>query len=209
MQINIPRAALQAMTHLCTRNDIRYYLNGVMLETLANEARLVATDGSVMGVYRMTDCSFPEAERGQMILPLSAVDLALKAAAKTLPIQLQVTQGAAGPVHMLGAVAFTPVEGRFPDYRRAIPREVSGVATMIDPALLARFAKACDCLAPKAQTSPVRIGHNGVRNEKGGREDRGAIVECAGVPGFAGVVMPLRFEDVEYPKGAPAWVYER
>ena len=41
------------MTHIAAEQDIRYYLNGVMVEIGTQECRLVATDGHILAVYRL------------------------------------------------------------------------------------------------------------------------------------------------------------
>ena len=43
---------LKAAAMIAARRDIRYYLNGVLVEVFEKEARLVATDGHRMVIFR-------------------------------------------------------------------------------------------------------------------------------------------------------------
>lgn len=113
------------------QQDVRYYLNGLLLETTTEGIRAVATDG-----HRLALCDMPthqvessEVDPGnalerQVIVPrkgvqelmrlLSEDDSLVKLAFGTHHIQVD-----------LGSIRFTSklIDGRFPDYQRAIPRE--------------------------------------------------------------------------------------
>lgn len=184
--------------------DIRYYLNGLYLETGANGARLVGCDGHQLAVAKI-DGWYPASS---IIIPGSLV-----AAVKTK---------AKGPQHVMlefnegrqtykkdgdDKGAFIPrditltfgelttsakeLDGKYPEYRRVVPAEVDGTAAQFDPRLVNRVDKACAILGYKFF---VGIAPNG--NSSG----LSVIDE-----GFLVVTMPFKAEPN---KVSPSWVQE-
>ena len=51
--MQIPYKALKAISLFAPKNDIRYCLNGVLLDSTGDEVRLVATDGHCLALYRL------------------------------------------------------------------------------------------------------------------------------------------------------------
>lgn len=151
--------------------DVRYYLNGLFLETGSSGARLVATDGHQLAVAKI-DGSYPESA---IILPNS-----LFAAVKSKPKAPQqvtlefkegdrqyVKKGNVSGVFVprditlsFGEITTTSkeIDGKFPDYRRSVPGQVDGTTAQFDPRLVSRIDKACSILGYK---SFVGIAYNG------------------------------------------------
>jgi len=109
------------------QQDVRYYLNGMLLETGGNHLRAVATDG-----HRLALCQAKldgSVEEQQVIVPRKGV----------LELQrLMSGEGAVnielGPNHVriqLEGIRFTSklIDGRFPEYDRVIPKESSNELT--------------------------------------------------------------------------------
>jgi DNA polymerase-3 subunit beta len=105
------------------QQDVRYYLNGLLLETGAGQLRAVATDG-----HRLALCQADidgEVDEQQVIVPRKGV------------LELQRLMGGDGDLNIeLGAnhiriqldgIRFTSklIDGRFPEYERVIPKESS------------------------------------------------------------------------------------
>ena len=59
---------LHAMATLAAKKDIRYYLNGLLVEWNATTTRIVATDGHKMGIYNL-----PTLLSARILLPLRIV----------------------------------------------------------------------------------------------------------------------------------------
>lgn len=105
------------------QQDVRYYLNGMLLETDGLSIRAVATDG-----HRLAVC---ENELSENPLPTQQVILPRKG---VLELQRLLTgdetlQFEMGKNHLritVGDVRFTSklIDGRFPDYQRVIPTDV-------------------------------------------------------------------------------------
>lgn len=102
------------------QQDVRYYLNGLLLETDGTTLRAVATDG-----HRLALCEASLAEKAktsqQVIIPRKGI------------LELQRLLGSEGPLELsigtnhvraqIGDVRFTSklIDGRFPEYGRVIP----------------------------------------------------------------------------------------
>jgi DNA polymerase III sliding clamp (beta) subunit (PCNA family) len=97
---------LKAALLCASQEESRYYLRGVHLSTTGH---LVTTDGHRMFVARLTDR--PAAD---VIVPYSDVQAALKlAGARAQDIEVTADR--------IGQIAYTPVDGTFPDWRRVVP----------------------------------------------------------------------------------------
>ncbi|HZT03333.1 MAG TPA: DNA polymerase III subunit beta [Steroidobacteraceae bacterium] len=101
------------------QQDVRYYLNGLLLETHESVLRAVATDGHRLALCEM---ALPSAGKGgQVIVPRKGV------------LELQRILGTEGNVDLaigtnhvraqIGDIRFTSklIDGRFPEYSRVIP----------------------------------------------------------------------------------------
>lgn len=191
MQALIPRRLLAAVAPIAASQDIRYYLNGVFLEPTAGPTRLVATDGNMLAVAR-----FVGAEPGipAMIIPNAAVTHAIKS--KTDVVRLAHISG--NKWELAGCV-FEPVEGVYPDYRRAIPRGASGEAGAFNAELLGAFVKSGKALKQKG--API-LRQNG--------PESAALVHFYNEDDFIGVIMPMRHFTEKYPDpGVPTWGADR
>jgi len=102
------------------QNDVRYYLNGLMLETGKKYVRAVATDG-----HRLAMCEISiekqEVTSGQVIVPRKGVMELARLMGDGEEIQLDI-----GSNHVratLNGIRLTSklIDGRFPDYERVIP----------------------------------------------------------------------------------------
>jgi len=103
------------------QQDVRYYLNGMLLETSAKVLRSVATDG-----HRLALCEVELAEGAksgqQVIVPRKGV-LELQ---RILGNEDQILEVSIGSNHVrvqIGDIRFTSklIDGRFPEYGRVIP----------------------------------------------------------------------------------------
>ena len=186
MQVLIPRRHLAAALHTAGVTDIRYYLNGVFVEILDEEIRVVGVNGATLSVFRHS-IEPGSAAVCSAIIPRSAVELAIKDKSVMLALNLD------GANSRLGSIVFSPVEGRFPEYRRVIPATVSGEAAQFDPQFTAAFSKIAKSLG--SRSNPV-IRHNG---------EGSAIVQILGCEGFIGVMMPWRFTPACPDPGMPTW----
>ena len=114
------RELLEKTHFAMAQQDVRYYLNGLLLETGAGFVRAVATDG-----HRLALCELPLDDTGdqaqQVIIPRKGVLELQRLLGSGEEIQLAI--GSNHVQAVLGDIRFTSklIDGRFPDYERVIP----------------------------------------------------------------------------------------
>lgn len=146
MKTTIRVSTLKASVVCAARKDIRCYLNGVLLafrHGAVNRVEVVSSDGHVMSAFSepldYTDGA--QTANFDIIVPLSALTLALKGAGKR---DVLVFESLPDGRYALGDTIFSPVDGKYPDYRRAIRQETQPEDhVQCNPDLL---AKGLDCL---------------------------------------------------------------
>lgn len=147
MRITIDRNALKAVSRFAAKQDIRYYLQGVNIESNPLQTRLCATDGHTLAVHR-ADAKGDNEGSWTGILPLDAVTtlLKMKATHKTLkdaPIYATILESGEIRCDWVGqSIICRAVDGNFPDYRRVIPSTLDGLPCWINPDYLTRIVDA-------------------------------------------------------------------
>ena len=185
--LNIPLTILAAVAPFMAKKDVRFYLNGAMVETAAGGLRAVATDGHALAV-----CDSPGAGPAErLLIPREAVEWALKQKGEAVTLEWE---GFAGTlVNELGArIPVKLIDGRYPDYAAVIPllqadrTELAG----FDPEILVLVAKSAAGLKKyggAGRYPAVTLHGNGNNNapgfELGGLKDGLRVI---------GAVMPLR-----------------
>lgn len=105
-----------AMAH----QDVRYYLNGLLLELRGGRVRAVATDG-----HRLALCDAPlevGSVDNQVILPRKAVmELGRLLEASDEPVTLEISNSHLRVMLPNGSFTTKLIDGRFPDYERVMP----------------------------------------------------------------------------------------
>ncbi len=136
--ITVPQEVLAKLiekTHFSmAQQDVRYYLNGMLLETGGQHLRAVATDGHRLALSQ-AELDGPPLDEQQVIVPRKGV------------LELQRLIGGDGELDIelgsnhvriqLEGIRFTSklIDGRFPEYERVIPQESSN-EMMADRTLL-------------------------------------------------------------------------
>ena len=197
--VNIYRTKLKAASRFMAVQDVRYYLNGLLIESNDVKTRIVATDGHTLF------CGLIEYEKGDNvgsfagIMPADTVKaiLAWKATFKTAndaPVVLTTPDDPCGEhrAEWCGnVVIFRLIEGKFPDYTRVIPQSVSGLAGNYNPDYLAR-CKAAGIDLGNSKLYGINLTQNG---------DGPALVTFN--PQAFAVIMPIRGEPGDI--GAAEW----
>lgn len=103
------------------RQDVRYYLNGLLLEVTPQQVKAVATDGHRLAVAQLDTTTGIE-ESKSIIVPRKGV-LELARLLTSEDIQLKVRAGTNAVQMVIDDVRFSSklIDGRFPDYERVIP----------------------------------------------------------------------------------------
>lgn len=196
MQFSVTADTLKALTLIAAKGDQRYYLNGVCIDvavTGATEAVAVATDGHMLIAVPLQLDPDVTAAAGQYIIPRELIDglKARKGALATVKLDARSVT-----INVGGANITAPlIDGQYPDWRRVVPRTVTGLASQIDADYLHAMKKAHKLLG--GSYSPT-IAHNGAETGDGGAA---RVLLAADA---IGVIMPLRADKpVLY---TPAWL---
>ena len=204
MNITIKTDIFAAASLFRSTEDIRYYLNGLHLETGAFGARLVGCDGHQLAVAKFDGC-YPNAS---INIPSSLVAAVKTKAKGPQQVVLEFKDGAqsfkksgadkgafiARDITLtFGDLTMTAkeVDGKYPEYRRVVPAEVDGTVAQFDPKFVNRIDKACSILGCKFFAG---IAQNGSSSGLSVIDD-----------GFLVVTMPL---NIEPRLSSPAWVQE-
>ena len=196
--VNLYRTKLKAASRFMAVQDVRFYLNGLLIESNDVQTRIVATDGHTL-FAGYDDAKGDNVGSFAGIMPADTVKaiLSWKAPFKTaadMPVVLTTSDDPTGEhrAEWCGNVCiFRVVEGRYPDYTRVIPQSVSGLAGNYNPDYLARCkAAGIDLGAPK--TYGINLMQNG---------DGSALVTFS--PQAFAVIMPMRGEPGDI--GAAEW----
>ncbi|QLB12370.1 DNA polymerase III beta subunit [Bisgaardia hudsonensis] len=120
------RRLIEATQFSMANQDARYFLNGMKFETEGNLLRTVATDG-----HRLAVCTIPleqDLQNHSVILPRKGVlELMRLIDNSEQTVRLQI--GTNNLRINLGNIIFTSklIDGRFPDYRRVLPRNATHI----------------------------------------------------------------------------------
>ena len=165
----IPTEILKAAHLFISKEQTRYYLAGVNIEASEGAVRLTSTDG-----HRLFTASVafedPQPMFETFILPGDAIKRALTGYKEEM-IEIDTVR------ETVGSVAYKPIDGTFPDWRRVAPDKITGEAAQLDPQYVADFGKAAKILR----------GHLVIRHNGGSPAVIGfGRLDCVGL------LMPLR-----------------
>ena len=112
---------LSQVAYAMAAQDIRYYLNGLLMQIDGTNLRMVATDGHRLALATTTlDAEHP---RTEVILPRKTVlELNRQLADSDDPLEIVITGNQAcfrfGPIELITKL----IDGKFPDYERVVPQ---------------------------------------------------------------------------------------
>jgi len=193
MKLTIDHGVIKALLICAAKQDLRYYLKGVCIDARANgDVVLVATDGHRLLAYPVAADAIEALAPGEYIIPREALEVVkpAKAGRTVLPITIEIDVERRLENKITGATSAVTalIDGKYPDWRRAIPKSVSNEPAQFQAEYIGDFGRVAELLGSKY---PM-IHHNG---------SSGAIVGNLGAA--LGVVMPMRL-DAPF-TGLPAW----
>ncbi|MDR0634934.1 MAG: DNA polymerase III subunit beta [Azoarcus sp.] len=136
------RQQLALVAYAMAQQDIRYYLNGLLLIADGEALTLVTTDGHRLA-YATSELETAIATRSEVILPRKTIlELLRQIGDNDDPIDIVIADSQA--VFRFGSVEFVTklIDGKFPDYDRVIPRDHPGCIVLPRLALLASLQRA-------------------------------------------------------------------
>lgn len=132
---------LAQVAYAMAAQDIRYYLNGLLMQVLGTELRMVATDGHRLALSSTTLGS--EYARMDVILPRKTVmELNRQLADSDEPVEITITGNQAcfrfGPIELITKL----IDGKFPDYERVVPQGNPKLVKVVRTNLLSALQRA-------------------------------------------------------------------
>jgi DNA polymerase-3 subunit beta len=124
----LPRTSLARLlekTHFSmAQQDVRYYLNGLLLESSKKHLRAVATDGHRLALCQV-DLGRSDAPEKQVIVPRKGILELQRLLGTGDDEELTIELGSNHIRIQLPGIRFTSklVDGRFPEYERVIPKD--------------------------------------------------------------------------------------
>lgn len=196
MKITIDHSVIKALLICAAKQDVRYYLKGVLVDVRASDVTLVTIDGHRLLAYPVATDAIEALAPGQYIIPREALEAVkpCKAGRITLPITIEIdtVKGLENKITGATSVVTPLIDGKFPDWRRVMPKTVSGEPTQYNPEYVSGFGDICKLLGGKY--GPY-INHNG-----------SSAAPVTNLGPALGVIMPLRLDgdDVKF-STLPAW----
>ena len=116
------RRLIERTSFAMAQQDVRYYLNGMLLEVQTGILRAVATDGHRLAMCSM-EAAIEQVERHQVIVPRKGI-LELARLLTEQDAEVAIVLGQHHIRATTGEFTFTSklVDGKFPDYERVLPR---------------------------------------------------------------------------------------
>lgn len=116
------RRLIERTSFAMAQQDVRYYLNGMLLEVQTGILRAVATDGHRLAMCSMA-AEIEQTERHQVIVPRKGI-LELARLLTEQDANVSIVLGQHHIRATTGEFTFTSklVDGKFPDYERVLPR---------------------------------------------------------------------------------------
>ena len=123
--------------------DVRYYLNGLLLLVDGNELRAVATDGHRLAYASMPLEGEATSPRQELILPRKTVlELNRLLADSDEPLSIELASNQIrfqfGQINLVSKL----IDGKFPDYERVIPATLKNIVALNRVALLQSMVRA-------------------------------------------------------------------
>lgn len=215
MKFSIPVNTVKALLLSAGKNDIRYYLNGICLDVRQHDAVAVSTNGQILVALPIVPVADDDGavpyQTGQFIVPRELLEQ-VKPTFKTADVTIEIVQrpptvepGTATikhvptvALHCCGTtITGNLIDGTFPDWRRAVPTQVSGLVSQFDADYVATFGKINKLLGSK--DSPA-IAHNG------GKDGADGVARVLLTDNVLGVIMPMRWDGAGDSLNYPAWL---
>jgi len=191
MEINFK--TMQALAkYIAPKNEIRFYLVGVLLEITDAGRFYVSTDGHKLVVIR--EARQETDDNGQWIIPRDVI-LGIKLSKRPVINTAEFNQenGKASLTYCGTETRFGLVDGKFPDWRRVVPTNVSGEVAQFNPDYLVAIRDCAVATVGVGKYSGLSLLHNG----------NSASLYQADSHDFIGVIMPLRINKADVYSPAP------
>lgn len=154
------RRALSKTLFAMAQQDVRYYLNGVLIDLEGATLRTVASDGHRLALYE-EDMGTPFDGNRQAIIPRKGVlELARLLAEADDTVTLRIAPNTI--TVDLGDIRFSAklIEGRYPDFRRVLPNELNRSYTAERDELKGALTRVSVLSGEKLKTISLEVGND-------------------------------------------------
>jgi DNA polymerase-3 subunit beta len=178
---SLPQKQLKQLFHMVyfamAQQDIRYYLNGLLLVTEGEHVRVVATDGHRLAYCHAVVEGAALAQQ-QVIVPRKTVlELQRLLADSEEPVEIDVASNQVrfrfGQVELLSKL----IEGKFPDYQRVVPTGYTKTLQCGREALASSLARASILTSDKFRGVRLSLAPGSVRIQTSNAEQEEAVEE--------------------------------
>ncbi len=177
----LPQKQLKHLFHMVhfamAQQDIRYYLNGLLLVTDGDLVRVVATDGHRLA-YCEAQVDGAAMARSEVIIPRKTVlELQRLLGDVDEPVEIDVAANQVrfrfGEVEMISKL----VEGKFPDYQRVIPSGYTKACIIMREALASSLSRASILTSDKSRGVRLSLSPGALQIQTSNAEQEEAIDE--------------------------------
>lgn len=191
--VEVPVEDLLKVLPFRAEQDVRYYLNGILVEPAENGAFLVATDGHLMAVVHSPGAHADKQRILDIPDDMARACRELKGASLASKITIEDEKARAVVADVTGEHFIKPdkpfIDGKYPDWRRVIPTVENlqpGLLSAINSLYLAKLRRAL----------PKHMTHYGFQFWHDAREpkERAAVARSPVMPEMIIVIMPMRVE---------------
>ena len=151
--IHISRNKLKAAAYFSAAKDIRFYLCGILIESTPMQTRVCATDGHALFCTKDdgdNEGTFTGIVPNDTIKQILAWKAPYKGAAD-LPVVITTAADEQRAEWCGNTAVFKLLDGKFPEYARVVPTDVSGEASHFNPELLIKCKKAAEALGTSSK----------------------------------------------------------
>lgn len=195
MKLTIDTGVILGLLKIAPKKDVRYYLNDINVELDGHDATLVATNGHMLAAVKCELVSENENYQN-IIIPCSALDILKLKPRKKLVIDASTYPTLTFDYNGTG-LRCNAVDAKYPDWRRVIPKTVSGEAAMYNSDYIAAMAGALMLISGRKKVAEMTVLMNG---------SGPALITSPAAQNFVGVLMPMwQSEDSCVITEAPAW----
>jgi DNA polymerase-3 subunit beta len=188
-RVSLPEATLKGLmdrtAFAMAQQDVRYYLNGLLLDLREHTLRSVATDGHRLAVVE-TDLAAGVAAQRQILIPRKGV-LELQGLFEAGDGMVELEFGRAHLRVKRGDVTFTSklIDGRFPDYEAVVPIGADKEVRVAREALRGALQRAAILSNEKYRGVKLEVSPNKLRIIAHNPEQEEAVEEIEAKTGVA------------------------
>lgn len=199
--VSVPAVDLAAVMPFRAHEDVRYYLDGILIEPCATGGcMIVATEGHMLGaihspearsdtsrILRITE-GLEEALKQRAALNDGVVSVADEKGRVTLTVRGVESYIAPGPPF---------IDGKYPEWRKVIP-PMEHIKPGTPSALQSRYLAKLWKTSREEQYSGVFFSHDGRNPETGA-----AVVQSVKAPNLIVLIMSMKFDRPAWPEWMP------